>query len=122
MDCISPAQVSDFANKDINRIVGKIAEVLARKSPYMDILDGGTLPNVSDVVRSVVQERAVVGTSLAAPTFQPDIEMCAGPVTQDQVGSTEYAFQLESIRNGFRELSCFGFQGAGQRRGDYAPG
>jgi hypothetical protein len=97
-DCIAPQQVSDFANKDINRIVGKIAEVLARKSPYMDILDGGTLPNVSDVVRSVVQERAVVGASLANPVFQPDIEMCAGPVTQDQVGSTEYAYQLESMR------------------------
>lgn len=98
MDCISPAQVSDFANKDINRIIGKIAEVLARKSPYMDILEGGTLPNVSDVVRSVVQERAVVGASLAQPQFIPDIEMCAGPVNQDQVGSTEYAFQLESLR------------------------
>jgi hypothetical protein len=97
-DCVSPSAVSDFANKDINRIVGRIAEVLARKSPYMDVLDGGTLPNVSDVVRSVVQERAVVGTSLAAPQFQPDIEMCAGPVSQDQVGSTEYSYQLESMR------------------------
>jgi len=97
-DCITPAQVSDFANKDSNRLIGKIAEVLARKSPYMDVMDGGTLPNVSDVVRSVVQERAVVGTSLANPTFQPDIEMCAGPVSQDNVGSTEYSFQLESMR------------------------
>lgn len=97
-DCITPSQISDFANKDINRIIGKVAGVLARKSPYMDVLDGGTLPNVSDVVRSVVQERAVLGTSLALPVFTPDIQMCSGPVNQDQVGSTEYSFQLESLR------------------------
>jgi hypothetical protein len=97
-DCISPSAASDFANKDVNRIVGKIAQVLARKSPYMDILDGGTLENVSDVVRSIVPERAVLGTSLATPTFRNDIEMCAGPVNQDAVGSTEYSYQLQSLR------------------------
>lgn len=97
-DCITPAQVSDFANKDVNRLVGKIAQVLARKSPYMDILDGGTLPNVSDVVRSVVQERAVLGTSLATPTFTPDINMCGVNGNQDNVGSTEYTYQLETLR------------------------
>jgi hypothetical protein len=97
-DCITPSAVQDFANKDVNRIIGKVAEVLARKSPYMDVLDGSTLPNVSDVVRSVVPERAVLGTSLATPTFTPDVEMCSGPVSQDNVGSTEYSFQLESMR------------------------
>lgn len=96
--CLDPSQVSDFANKDVNRIVGKVAEVLARKSPFIDILDGGTLENVSDVVRSVVQERAVSGTSLANPTFFNDVTMCNGPINQDQVGSTEYQFQLQSIR------------------------
>lgn len=96
--CLDPTQVADFANKDVNRIIGKVAEVLARKSPFMDVLDGGTLPNVSDVVRSVVQERAVVGTSLVAPVFVNDIAMCNGPVGQDQVGSTEYTFQLQSYR------------------------
>lgn len=97
-DCVAPGPVSDFASRDTNRIVGKIAEVLARKSPYVDVLDGGTMSNASEVVRSIVQERAVVGTSLANPIFQPDIEMCAGPVSQDQVGTTEYSFQLETLR------------------------
>jgi hypothetical protein len=97
-DCITPSQVQDFANKDVNRLIGKVAEVLARKSPFMDILEGGTLPNVSDVVRSVVQERAVLGSSLVRPNFIADVQMCAGPVAQDNVGSTEYSFQLESLR------------------------
>lgn len=96
--CLDPSLVQDFANKDINRIVGKIAEVLARKSPYIDILEGGTLPNVSDQVRSVVQERASLGSSLAAPVFTNDVAMCGGPVGQDNVGSTEYTYQLQTYR------------------------
>lgn len=96
--CLDPSLVQDFANKDANRLVGRIAEVLARKSPYMDIMDGGTLSNASDVVRSVVQERASLGISLATPGFTPDVQMCNGPVGQDNVGSTEYAYQLETYR------------------------
>lgn len=97
-DCISPDVVDDFAARDVNRIVGSIAKVLARKAVYMDVLDGGTLPNVSNVVRSVVQERSVVGASLALPVFTPDIQMCGAQGTQDQVGSTEYQYQLETLR------------------------
>lgn len=96
--CVTPDTVTDFANKDTNRIVGKVAEVLARKSPYMDILDGGTLENVSDTVRSVVQERAVVAASLAKPVFTADISMCGARGGQDRVGSTEYSYALESLR------------------------
>lgn len=96
--CLDPSLVQDFANKDTNRLVGKIAEVLARRSPYIDILEGGTLPNVSDQVRSVVQERASLGSSLAAPVFTNDVAMCNGAVGQDNVGSTEYIYQLQTYR------------------------
>jgi len=97
-DCISPSAVQNFAAKDQNRIVGNIARVLARKSPFIDVLDGGTLENVSDVVRSVVQERAVSHASLAAPEFVNDTLLCGVPGGVDQVGSTEYQFQLQSLR------------------------
>lgn len=96
--CISPDAASDFANKDTNRIVGKIAEVLALKSPFMDILDGGTLPNVSDTVRSIVEERASLGHSLANPVFANDVTLCGNAGQQDQVGSTEYSYALQSLR------------------------
>lgn len=97
-DCIPLATVQNFASKDTNRIIGQIAKVLARKSPYINSIDGGTLPNVSDVVRSVVEEMAVPNASLAAPIFTPDIEMCGIGATPDRVGSTEYSFQLATLR------------------------
>lgn len=97
-DCIDIGAVQDFAAKDINRIVGTIAKVLVRKSPWINILKGGTLPNVSDVVRSVVQERAVLASSLALPVFTKDVEMCGIGANPDQVGSTEYQYFLESLR------------------------
>jgi hypothetical protein len=97
-DCIPLATVQNFASKDVNRIIGQIARVLARKSPYINSIDGGTLPSVSDVVRSVVEEMAVPAASLAAPTFVNDLTLCGVGATPDQVGSTEYQFQLQTLR------------------------
>lgn len=97
-DCIPLAAVQNFASKDVNRIIGQIGRVLARKSPYVNSIDGGTLPNVSDVVRSVVEEMAVPAASLASPTFVNDTTLCGVGATPDQVGSTEYQFQLQTLR------------------------
>jgi hypothetical protein len=97
-DCIPLATVQNFASKDVNRIIGQIGRVLARKSPYINSIDGGTLPNVSDVVRSVVEEMAVPAASLAAPQFVNDTTLCGVGATPDQVGSTEYTFQLQTLR------------------------
>jgi len=97
-NCIPLATVQNFASKDVNRIIGQIGRVLARKSPYINSIDGGTLPNVSDVVRSVVEEMAVPAASLAAPTFVNDTTLCGVGATPDQVGSTEYQFQLQTLR------------------------
>ena len=97
-DCIPLATIQNFASRDTNRIVGQIARVLARKSPYINSIDGGTLPNVSDVVRSVVEEMAVPAASLAAPVFVNDTSLCGVGATPDQVGSTEYQYQLQTLR------------------------
>ena len=97
-ECIPTATIQNFASKDVNRIIGQIGRVLARKSPYINSIDGGTLPNVSDVVRSVVEEMAVPASSLAAPTFVNDTTLCGVGATPDQVGSTEYQFQLQTLR------------------------
>ena len=97
-DCIPLATIQNFASKDVNRIIGQIAKVLARKSPYINSIDGGTLPNVSDVVRSVVEEMAVPNASLASPVFVDDTSLCGVGATPDQVGSTEYQFQLQTLR------------------------
>jgi len=98
MSYIPIADVQNFASKDVNRIVGQIAKVLARKSGYINSIDGGTIPNVSDVVRSVVEEMAVPASSLAQPTFVADITTCGVIPAVDLVGSTEYQFQLQTLR------------------------
>lgn len=97
-DCIPLATIQNFASKDTNRIIGQIGRVLARKSPYINSIDGGTLPNVSDVVRSVVEEMAVPNASLASPQFVNDTTMCGVGATPDRVGTTEYQFQLQTLR------------------------
>ena len=97
-DCIPLATIQNFASRDVNRIIGQIGRVLARKSPYINSIDGGTLPNVSDVVRSVVEEMAVPAASLASPNFVADTTLCGVGATPDQVGSTEYQFGLETLR------------------------
>lgn len=96
--CLDPEHVSNFVSKNTNVIHGRIAQVLSRKVPYVDILAGETIDPTSDTIRSVVQEPAVLGTSLAAPTFTDDILMCAGTPNQDQVGNTEYSWKLQSYR------------------------
>jgi hypothetical protein len=97
-NCLDYNQVNIFVSSDTNRIVGKIAEVLARRSPYIGILGGGTLPNVSTVVRSVIQERSFVASSLAAPVFVNDVSECGVLGGTDQVGTTEYQYQLQTLR------------------------
>jgi hypothetical protein len=99
-DCINIDVANNFAAKDTNRIVGQIAKTLARKSPFINVLDGGTLPNVSETVRSVVQEMSYPNSvsNIASPTFTDDISMCGIGATPDDVGSTEYSFKLETLR------------------------
>lgn len=98
-NCIPLPAIQDFASKDTNRIIGQIGRVLARKSPYINSIDGGTLPNVSDVVRSVVEEMAVPAASLASPAFVNDTTLCGvGAPGVDQVGTTVYEFQLQTLR------------------------
>ena len=96
---LNPADAYDFAQADLNRIVGNVSRALARKTPFTDILAGGTIAaNVSTVQRAIVQEEAYDNDSLARPTFQVDIQTC-GKVGEDiEVGSKEFSFQLGTNR------------------------
>lgn len=105
-DPLVPSDVQDFANKDINRIVGNIAKALTRKAPFVDILAGGTIAaGVSDTVRSIVSERAVMNQSLVRPEFIPDKDMCGKTGEGADVGSTEYSYFLGTNR-GMGPLVC----------------
>jgi hypothetical protein len=105
-DCITPAQASDIALKDTQRLVGTVAKALAVNSPYINILRGGTFPSgVSDEVRSAVQMPAAPGDSLAIPTFVNDTQICGTTGLQDKTGTVEFTYRLKSKR-GFGPRVC----------------
>lgn len=97
-DCLTPAAAQDIANKDTLRIVGQVAMTVAQRSAYADTIDGGTLENVSDVVRSITGEAAVPAASLTRPVFVPAANACGTGGGVDQTGTTEYQFQLMNLR------------------------
>lgn len=88
----------DFATRDINRLVGNIMLTIARRSPYVGILDGGTIDNSSEATRSVVAEKPILGHSMVEPEFVDDIEQCGNSGPSAQVGSTEFEEKLQTIR------------------------
>jgi hypothetical protein len=98
-DCITPATLSEIASKDTNRLVGTIAKALAANSPFMNVLEGGVFASgTSDTQRTVVQQQAAPGDSLAVPTFVCDTEICGSVGLQDLTGTTDFTIRLESKR------------------------
>lgn len=97
-DCIPAQAVVDLANKDTNRLVGEIGKFELQSDPYMNLFGDGTLPNVSTVVRSVTAERALPGSSLVRPIFVNSESACGMPGNTTQVGTTEFTFQLQTLR------------------------
>lgn len=96
---INPADVQDFAAKDVNRLRGQVIRAVVQKSPYVDVLEGGTLESgISDTQRVVIQERAVLNQSLVRPAFTLDTEMCGQTGPAAEVGSTEYTYALATNR------------------------
>lgn len=97
-NCTGYVDATDFASRDINRLVGSIAETVGRKSPYADTIEGGTLENVSESVRTVVAEMAMPAASMVRPGFVPALQACGTLGGIDQVGSTEFIFTLLNYR------------------------
>lgn len=95
----SAQAISNIASKDADRIVGKIAESLAANSPFINIVEGGVMPDDSDVVRSIVQQQALPFDSLAEPEFTDTIDVCGNTIEgSEQVGTIEYFYKLQTKR------------------------
>lgn len=98
-DCLTPADVSDFASKDSQRIVGTIAKALAANSPFINVLKGGVFASgISDEVKSVIQLPAAPGDSLVNPEFVNDTAVCGTSGAQDKVATTEFTYRLKTRR------------------------
>ncbi len=96
---IDPADVDDFVARDMNRLRGNVVKALVRKSPYVDVLPGGTMESgISDTQRVAIQERAVLNQSLIRPTFTADRDVCGTVGPAAEVGSTEYSYTLSTNR------------------------
>jgi hypothetical protein len=80
----------DFASRDIQRLVGETQRRVARKSPYADTIEGGTLENVSESVRTTVQEQVMPATSMVLPEFTALADSCGKVGGTDQLGFTEF--------------------------------
>lgn len=100
-DVLDPADAEDFAAKDKERIRGAIARTVARSAPYIDVLGGGTFESgLSETVRAVVSERAVIGNgSLVRPQFVAIKELCGTSGGAAKVGSKEYTYFLAGYRD-----------------------
>lgn len=95
----SPGTISDIASKDTNRIQGVIARQLAADSVFINVIGGGTFDSgVSDTQRSVVQQMAAPGDSLAVPVFSCYKDMCGREGHQDLTDTIDYVTVLESFR------------------------
>jgi hypothetical protein len=97
-DCITQSQVVDIANRDTTRLVGETAKYIGKRSPYADTIEGGTMDNSSEIVRTVVAEQAVPAASMVRPLFVPALQACGTAGGTDQVGTTEFQFQLKNLR------------------------
>ena len=101
-DCvITPYIAQSIASKDTNRLVGVIAKALAINSPFVNILDGGTFPaGTSDQQVSTIQEQALAGDSLDAPTFVQTslITGATNTLSQENVATTQYPYLLGTKR------------------------
>lgn len=96
---IDPTTVQDFAAKDVNRLRGQVIRAVVQKSPWVDVLEGGTLESgISDVQRISVQERAAINQSLVRPSFTLDTQVCGTTGAEAEVGETEYTYQLATNR------------------------
>lgn len=105
-DCITPAEISDIAQKDTQRLVGTVAKCLAANSPFINLLEGGTFPSgVSDEQRTAIQMPAAPGDSLAIPTFVNDTAVCGTVGSQDLTDAINYIYRLKSKR-GFGPRIC----------------
>lgn len=91
--------LQNFVVKDVNRIAFGIFDSLARTSPFINSIEGGTLPNISDTVQSITAASAFPATSLINPTFLDPSAICNyNPTVEDQPGFYNYTVNIGILR------------------------
>jgi hypothetical protein len=95
----TPFTLSNFAARDINRIVGEIKQSLAQRSVWTNLTKGGVFPKgTGDTIRSIVQLPAFTNTSYANPGLTDFTAICGDRGVQSKVSNIEYLTKLQSLR------------------------
>jgi len=96
---LEPAEISQIAVKDQNRLVGVVAKCLAANSPYINVLQGGTFQSgMGDTVVAAVEMQAAPGDSFAVPTFVPQTQIAGTSGTAERTGKIDFSYQLKAKR------------------------
>jgi len=96
---LEPAEISQIAVKDTNRLVGVVAKCLAANSPYINVLQGGTFQSgMGDTVVAAVEMQAAPGDSFAVPTFIPQTQIAGTSGTNERTGKIDFSYQLKAKR------------------------
>src|SRR5919109_503728 len=99
MACYTSGEITNFVSADQNRIMGEIAMYTARRSPYTDLLETGTIENqTGETFRAIVQNRTKVAASLTIPAFTDVADICRQTGGTDKTGTTEYPYQEGVLR------------------------
>lgn len=96
---LEPAEISQIAVKDTNRLVGVVAKCLAANSPYINVLQGGTFQSgMGDTVVAAVEMQAAPGDSFAIPTFIPQTQIAGTSGSAERTGKIDFSYQLKAKR------------------------
>lgn len=96
----NPIQLSNFATKETNRVLGKINQGLVQKSVWTNVLKGGIFTSgMGDSVRTVVQLPSITpGLNYAQPGLTDFTAICGNLGNQTKHSTVEYTTKLQAIR------------------------
>lgn len=95
----TPIALSNFAARDVNRIVGDIKQSLAQRSVWTNLTKGGVFAKgMGDTIRNVVQLPAYTAVNYASPVLSDFTAICGTRGAQGKVSNIEYLTKLQSLR------------------------
>lgn len=96
-DCSTPDFNTEIPQQ-IPQLKLAVTQFAATTSPYLNVVDGGTVENnQGELIRTITPGRMVTNQSYAAPAFQQFLGACNPAGATAQFGSHTYEAQLEYL-------------------------
>lgn len=95
----SAINLSQFATKETNRILGKINQGLVQRSVWTNVLKGSTFPTgMGDTLRTVVQLPSFSPINYQNPALTDFTAICGERGHQTKHSTVEYTTKLQTLR------------------------